>query len=87
VGRGLVDGASDSATLGNRTLVLGMRGKDVEHLIILLVKQRLLRPDQVPMESLFNEDVEAAIKKFQSSQSLIPNGRVDFRTLLLLKAQ
>jgi hypothetical protein len=87
VGRSLVGGVSDTATLGSRMLERGMRGKDVEQLIILLVKQRLLRPDQVPMESLFNEDVESAVKKFQSSQSLVPNGRVDFRTLLLLKAQ
>ena len=87
MGRGLVGGVSDTATLGSRTLERGMRGKDVEQLIILLVKQHLLRPDQVPMESLFTEDVESAVKKFQAAQSLIPNGRVDYRTLLLLKAQ
>lgn len=85
--RGLIGGASDSAALGDRTLERGMRGKDVEQLIILLVKQRLLRPDQVPNESLFTEEMETVIKKFQAKQSLIPNGRVDFRTLLLLKAQ
>jgi murein L,D-transpeptidase YcbB/YkuD len=64
-----------------------MRGKDVEELIILLVRRSLLRPDQVPMESLFNEDVESAVKKFQSAKGLNADGRVDFRTLLLLKAQ
>jgi murein L,D-transpeptidase YcbB/YkuD len=64
-----------------------MRGKDVEQLIILLVKQRLLRPDQVPMESVFTQEVEAVVKKFQAAQGLVATGRVDYRTLLILKAQ
>jgi murein L,D-transpeptidase YcbB/YkuD len=64
-----------------------MRGGDVEKLLIILLRQNLLRADKIPNESIYNEDVEASIKRFQTSKGLKPDGRLDFRTLLLLRAQ
>jgi len=85
--KGLVGGAGDTSVLGSRVLVRGMRGKDVEQLIVLMLKNSLLKPDQVPSESLFTADMETAVKAFQSRKGVTADGRVDYRTLLLLKAQ
>lgn len=73
--------------LGNRTLGLGMRGADVEQLIMILVRRALLPASKVPSEAIFNSDIESTVKAFQKANGLAETGRVDFRTLLLLRAQ
>ncbi len=62
-----------------------MSGKDVDELIMLLVKGKLLAAKDVPQTSLFTEEVELAVRKFQTSKELPADGAVDYRTLLLLK--
>ncbi len=81
------DSAAPERQLGSRVLSVGMKGADVEQLLTLLVKRELLAVSKIPAESIFNSDVEAAIKKFQKDKGLTADGRVDFRTLLLLRAQ
>lgn len=85
--QGIMGSANDSSTLGQRVLKLGMRGKDVDQLIVLLVKAKLLTALQIPQESLFNEEVERAVKGFQVANKIPADGAVDYRTLLLLRAQ
>jgi murein L,D-transpeptidase YcbB/YkuD len=79
--------AENDSILGNRVITLGMRGRDVEQLLLLLVRHSLLRADKIPPESVYNADVESVIKNYQSSKGLKPDGKVDFRTVILLKAQ
>ena len=64
-----------------------MKGADVEQLLTILIKRDLLEVSKIPSEAVFNSDVEAAVKKFQKDKGLTQDGRVDFRTLLLLRAQ
>jgi hypothetical protein len=78
---------AESTTLGDRKLRLGMTGKDVDQLIMLLVKAELLTAAKIPQTSLFSEDVERAVKTFQTAKGLPADGVVDYRTLLLLKVQ
>lgn len=84
---GLMGGEADSNTLGKRVLRRGMRGKDVDQLIILLVKGNLLSAADIPQESLFTAEVEVAVKTFQKSKGITADGAVDYRTLLLLRVQ
>jgi murein L,D-transpeptidase YcbB/YkuD len=78
---------TDTNSLGTRVLRRGMTGKDVDQLIMLLVKGKLLSATQIPQSSLFNEDVERAVKQFQTTKGLPSDGVVDYRTLLLLRIQ
>ena len=78
-------GAGDSAALGSRILRRGMTGKDVDQLILLLVKGKLLATMDIPQSSLFTEEVERAVKKFQADEKIPADGAVDYRTLLLLR--
>jgi len=64
-----------------------MTGSDVDQLIVLLLKARLLPAAEIPKSSMFSEDVERAVKKFQAANALTVDGAVDYRTLLLLKVQ
>ena len=75
----------DTNSLGKRVLRLGMSGKDVDELILLLVKGELLTATEIPQESLFTDAVERAVKKFQAVKGIPVNGLVDYRTLLLLR--
>jgi hypothetical protein len=77
----------DTAALGSRVLRRGMSGKDVDQLIMLLVKGKLLTASEIPQTSLFTETVERAVKQFQSSKGIPADGVVDYRTLLLLRVQ
>jgi peptidoglycan hydrolase-like protein with peptidoglycan-binding domain len=79
--------AAVKPVLGSRVLSLGMKGADVEELLLLLVKKNLLTADRIPSDATFNANVETAVKSFQTAKGITVDGRVDFRTLLLLKAQ
>jgi murein L,D-transpeptidase YcbB/YkuD len=74
-----------SEVLGNRTLVLGMQGPDVVELMLLLVKKEFLQIDSVNTKQLFTKQVENAVKSFQRSKGLNPDGKVGSVSLLLLK--
>lgn len=80
-------GTGAPGQLGSRVLSLGMRGADVEQLIIILVRRDLLPAAKVPSEALYNADIERTVKAFQKANGLPETGRVDFRTLLLLRAR
>jgi len=62
-----------------------MKGRDVEQLVILLLKNKVLTADKIPTDSVFDANVEDAVKIFQSTEKLSVDGKVDYRTLLLLK--
>ena len=79
--------AAVKPVLGSRVLLLGMNGADVEELLLLLVKKNLLTADRIPSDATFNANMETAVKTFQAAKGITVDGRVDFRTLLLLKAQ
>ena len=81
----LMSAVDDTNSLGKRVLRLGMSGKDVDELILLLVKGELLTATEIPQESLFTDAVERAVKKFQAVKGIPENGLVDYRTLLLLR--
>jgi hypothetical protein len=72
--------------LGFRVMSRGMRGKDVDELLTLLILKNLLPVKQIPDSSIFNADIEAIIKKFQESKGITADGKVGYQTLLLLKA-
>lgn len=76
-----------SPTLGSRVLERGMRGKDVEELLLLLLRNKVLPVEKLPSENLFTAEVEKAVKSFQRAKGIKADGKVDYRTLLLLKAQ
>ena len=76
-------GASDA--LGTRTLELGMHGRDVLELMLLLAKRKCLPLDSVNTRQLFTKPVENAVKAFQRSKGLDPDGKVGPVSLLLLK--
>jgi hypothetical protein len=73
--------------LGSRTLRKGMRGSDVEQLILLMVRRDLLKAGQIPSEDVFTDTMEIAVKQFQASRGIAADGVVDYRTALLLKVQ
>jgi murein L,D-transpeptidase YcbB/YkuD len=62
-----------------------MRGSDVSELMRLLVLHRFLDSSDVNSESLFDLDVELAVKAFQRSRAVTDDGVVGRVTAGLLK--
>lgn len=79
--------SSGASELGSRVLSRGMKGRDVEELILLLLRNEVLAVDKIPKDSTFTSHVEDAVKSFQQSKKIPVDGRVDYRTLLLLKVK
>jgi peptidoglycan hydrolase-like protein with peptidoglycan-binding domain len=74
-----------NADLGDRILVRGMRGTDVAELMRLLVLHGFLASNNVNTESLFDLNVEVAVKAFQRSQNVEDDGKVGPVTARLLR--
>ena len=70
-------------SLGSRTLFEGCEGTDVKEL------QKLLKTlgYDVPETGYFGDKTDAAVKSFQKSKELNPNGKVDSQTLAALRKQ
>ncbi len=63
-----------------------MSGDDVDELMIILVKIGFLKPGNINSDHLFTDEIEKAVRSFQSGQdSLTVNGQVDPMTTLYLK--
>jgi peptidoglycan hydrolase-like protein with peptidoglycan-binding domain len=77
----VVSSKHSASTISSRTLEPGCEGKDVELLQNLLVK---LGYDTYPTGS-FSERTRRAVIRFQADNQLIQDGKVDNKTLELLK--
>jgi len=77
--------AQSASTLGSRVLVKDMKGPDVRELILLLYAKGFLRNASDSTTDEFTSDVEKAVKKFQESNDMVANGRVNAAMVVLLK--
>ena len=71
--------------LGDRVLKKGMFGNDVTQLRNILVSKGIIQGEAFTWNIIFDETIEAAVKKFQQSVELNVSGEVDEPTVAELK--
>lgn len=72
-------------SLGSRSLSIGAKGRDVNELMLLLVREGSLKVEHINTEQLFTREVENAVKVFQVKNQLTADGLVGPLFILQLK--
>ena len=62
-----------------------MKGPDVHELMVLLFKEDYLTEEPPANADVFTDEVEVAVKKYQTDHEMVATGRVTGVMVLLLK--
>lgn len=79
------DATTTKYNLGDRVLRRGMSGTDVTHLKNILIDKKHLSGALVKGITLFDEEIEKAVKVFQNKLGIDVDGVVDAQTAYFLK--